>query len=528
MQTAPLGRTGVDVSIYCLGAMYFGSRNDRATSYRMLDRYVDAGGTFIDTANIYAWWVEGCRGGESETLLGEWLRARGHRSRLFIASKVGFQYDDVTRGLTAAQIEAECDKSLRRLGVETIDLYYAHVDDRATPQEETLAAFDRLVRGGKVRFIGASNFMAWRLAQAHALSERHGWPDYVCVQQRHTFLRPKPGASFDPQLSATDELVDYCRSNQVTLLAYSSLFSGAYQRADRPVPDEYRGADADARLAALHSVAAAHGVTPNQVILAWLVQQTPPILPVMAASTDAQMAENLAALDLTRLGILHANHFPPTTQQPNSTSHLVPARRRTMHGLMMNWQLTLDKILEHANRLYPHKRVTTMQPDGSLHRLSYGELYGRVKRLAKALVKLGVEPGDRVGTFAWNNYQHLELYYAIPGAGAVCHTLNIRLFPDQLSLHRQPRRGQDRLRRRHAAAALRKAGAAAVTQGVQHHVLFNAPREAARPRCPTRLYYEDLVDGQRRRFRVARTDENMAMGMCYTSGTTGEPKGALY
>jgi aryl-alcohol dehydrogenase-like predicted oxidoreductase len=264
----------------------------------MLDRYVDAGGSFIDTANIYAWWVEGFRGGESETLMGEWLAERGHRSRLFIASKVGFQYDDMTRGLTAAQIEAECNKSLRRLGVDTIDLYYAHVDDRNTPQEETLAAFDRLVRAGKVRFIGASNFTAWRLAQAHALSTQHGWPDYVCVQQRHTFLRPKPGASFDPQLSATEELADYCRNNQVTLLAYSSLLSGAYQRADRPVPDEYRGPDAVARLAVLRNVAAAHGATPNQVILAWLVQQNPPIIPVMAASTDAQMTENLGALTI--------------------------------------------------------------------------------------------------------------------------------------------------------------------------------------------------------------------------------------
>ena len=309
MKTAPLGKSGVDVSIYSLGAMYFGSRNDRTTSYRMLDRYVDAGGSFIDTANIYAWWVDGCSGGESETLLGEWLAERGHRSRLFIASKVGFQYDDVKIGLTATQIETECNKSLRRLGVDTIDLYYAHVDDRNTPQEETLAAFDRLVRAGKVRFIGASNFTAWRLAQAHALSTQHGWPDYVCVQQRHTFLRPKPGASFDPQLSATDELIDYCRNNQVTLLAYSSLLSGAYQRADRPVPDEYRGPDADARLAALRAVAVAHGVTPNQVILAWLVQQEPPILPVMAASTDEQMAENLAALDLvltdSELALLH-------------------------------------------------------------------------------------------------------------------------------------------------------------------------------------------------------------------------------
>ncbi len=298
MQTTQLGKTGVDVSLYCLGAMYFGSRNDRATSYRMLDRYVDAGGSFIDTANIYAWWVEGFHGGESETLLGEWMRERGNRSRLFIASKVGFQYGDVTRGLTAAQIEAECDKSLRRMGIDTIDLFYAHVDDRTTPMHETMEAFDRLVRAGKVRHIGASNFLAYRLERAHTLSKQNGWPDYVCLQQRHTYLRPKPGASFDPQLSLTDEIVDYCRANQVTILAYSSLLSGAYTRPDRPLPEQYRGPDADARLAALREIAAAHGVTPNQVILAWLVQQAPPIIPVMAASTDVQMAENLAALDL--------------------------------------------------------------------------------------------------------------------------------------------------------------------------------------------------------------------------------------
>jgi aryl-alcohol dehydrogenase-like predicted oxidoreductase len=298
MKTTKLGRSGVDVSIYCLGAMYFGSRNDRATSYRMLDRYVDAGGTFIDTANIYAWWVEGFRGGESETLLGEWMRERGNRDRLFIASKVGFQYDDVARGLSAAQIEAECDKSLRRMGIDAIDLYYAHVDDRNTPMHETMEAFDRLVRAGKVRYIGASNFMAYRLERAHTLSKQNGWPDYVCLQQRYTYLRPKPGASFDPQLSLTDELHDYCRANQVTILAYSSLLSGAYTRPDRPLPEQYRGPDADARLAVLREIAAAHNATPNQVILAWLTQQEPPIIPVMAASSDEQMSENLAALDL--------------------------------------------------------------------------------------------------------------------------------------------------------------------------------------------------------------------------------------
>ena len=298
MRTTPLGQTGVEVSILCLGAMYLGTRNDAASSYRLLDQYVAAGGSFIDTANIYAHWVEGFRGGESETLLGEWMRQRGNRGQIFLASKVGFEYPGVERGLAAAQIEEECNKSLRRLGVETIDLYYAHVDDRNTPLEETMAAFDRLVRAGKVRFIGASNFLAWRLAQVHALSAANGWPDYCCIQQRHTYLRPKPGRGFDPQIAANDDLLDYCRSHPITLLAYSSLLSGAYTRPDRSIPEEYLGPDSDARLAALAEVAAAHNASPNQVILAWMLGGDPPVLPVMAAGSEAQMAENLGALDL--------------------------------------------------------------------------------------------------------------------------------------------------------------------------------------------------------------------------------------
>jgi fatty-acyl-CoA synthase len=196
-----------------------------------------------------------------------------------------------------------------------------------------------------------------------------------------------------------------------------------------------------------------------------------------------------------------------------------------MQGLMMNWQLTLDKIIEHANRLYPHKGVTTMQPDGSLHRMTYGEMYGRVKRLAKALVQLGIEPGERVGTFAWNNYQHLELYYAIPGAGAVCHTLNIRLFPDQLSYIIN--HAEDKVVFIDGTLLPLYEKLAAQASTVQHHVLFNAPREAI-SRLPNTLFYEDLIADSAEDFTWRSTDENMAMGMCYTSGTTGEPKGALY
>lgn len=165
MKTIPLGFTNIPVSCLCLGAMYFGTRNDEATSFRLLDLYMDAGGFFIDTANIYSHWVLGYRGYESETLLGRWMKARKNRSKLFLATKVGFEipYYGVQRGLKATRIIEEWEKSLRNLAVETIDLYYAHCDDLNTPLEESLEAFDQIVKAGKVRTIGASNYMAWRL-----------------------------------------------------------------------------------------------------------------------------------------------------------------------------------------------------------------------------------------------------------------------------------------------------------------------------------------------------------------------------
>lgn len=297
MRTIPLGNTGVEVSALCLGAMYFGSRNDKATSYRMLDQYVDAGGTFIDTANIYAHWVPGNKGGESETLLGKWMRERKNRDDLFIATKVGFGYPGVERGLRAEQIETEVEKSLKRLRIETIDLYYAHKDDRDTPLEETLEAFHRLVKAGKVRFLGASNFLDWRLEKARWVSRMHDWPEYVCIQQRYSYLRPKPGTDFDPQIAVNKELLDYCAAEGVTLLAYSVLLSGAYTREEREFPEQYLGPDTTARLEALYAVAKEAQVTPNQVILAWMLQRD--VIPLIAASTTAQITENLGALDVT-------------------------------------------------------------------------------------------------------------------------------------------------------------------------------------------------------------------------------------
>jgi aryl-alcohol dehydrogenase-like predicted oxidoreductase len=298
MNTVKLGNTGVEVSAFCQGILYYGNRVDQETSFRLMDQFLDAGGFFLDTANIYSFWLEGFEGGESETVLGKWIQARQNRSRLFIASKLGFAYQDVERGLRAPQIERECEKSLRRLQTDAIDLYYAHVDDRNTPLEETMEAFDRLIRAGKVRYIGASNFLAWRLEKARWVSRTNDWAEYCCVQQRYTYLRPKPGARFGAQVSTNDDLLDYCRSENVTLLAYSPLLNGAYTRADRPFPEQYLGPDSDARLDVLHAVAKETGATANQVIYAWMMQSDPPVIPLMAASTDEQMQENLGSLDI--------------------------------------------------------------------------------------------------------------------------------------------------------------------------------------------------------------------------------------
>lgn len=296
MKTVALGSSGSDVSALCLGAMYFGSRTDVDTSWQLLDQYVEAGGSFIDTANIYAQWIPGFVGGESETLLGNWMRERKNRDKLFIASKVGFEYPGVERGLEAWKIEEECDKSLTRLGVDTIDLYYAHVDDRNTPQDKILEAFDKLIKAGKVRYIGASNFLAWRLEEAKNISNARNLAEYCCVQQRYTYVRPRPGASFNPQVSANDDLLDYCLAKGTTMLAYSPLLSGAYCREDRPFGEQYVGADTDNRVAALRQVADEIGASVNQVVLAWMLHSKPAVIPLIAASTKEHLQENLDAV----------------------------------------------------------------------------------------------------------------------------------------------------------------------------------------------------------------------------------------
>jgi aryl-alcohol dehydrogenase-like predicted oxidoreductase len=299
MKTIDLGTTGEKVSALCLGCMYLGTKVDQAMSFRILDTYVEAGGSFVDTANCYAFWIPGATGDESEALLGRWMKERGNRNRIFLATKVGARPSVAAggppEGLSAPVIERAVHESLRRLGTDTIDLLYTHVPDRSTPLEETVEALDRLVRAGKIRFIGCSNEAAWRVERARGLSLSRGWASFCCVQNRYTYLRPKPGA-VAPQVCISEELLDYAATTAgVTLLAYSPLLGGAYAREENALPKEYATSDSRNRWKALARAAGARGVSRGSIVLAWLMSGVPPLVPLVAASTVEQLRENLGA-----------------------------------------------------------------------------------------------------------------------------------------------------------------------------------------------------------------------------------------
>jgi aryl-alcohol dehydrogenase-like predicted oxidoreductase len=306
VHTTELGRTGEHVSKLSLGAMLMGTRTDEPTSFGMLDRYLDAGGSFVDTADCYAWWpAPGDVGGESETVLGKWLASRGNRDRVFLATKGSAWVADPDRyrgkpgrpeyaGAAAATLRDALDGSLRRLGTDHVDLYYVHVDDLATPLEETLETLAGFVAAGKVRHIGWSNVRTWRLERILGLCDRYGWPAPVALQQQHSYLRPAPGANF---LSIVDdEQLDHLRANpRVSLVAYSPILKGLYEHPDKVAgqPD-YAGPDADARMSRLTTLAGDLGVTPSQLVLAWMLHP----ITLTGPRTPAQLDNSLAALDI--------------------------------------------------------------------------------------------------------------------------------------------------------------------------------------------------------------------------------------
>jgi aryl-alcohol dehydrogenase-like predicted oxidoreductase len=299
LEKLKLGKSNLKVSALAMGTDLIGSKIDRETSFRLFDFYKDQGGNFIDTGNFYSSWFPGCQGGESETTIGSWMKARGNRDEMVLSSKLGFDYPGCSGELSAVEIERECEKSLRRLQTDRIDLYYAHRDDRGTPIEETMEAFDRLVNAGKVRAIGASNLSLWRIVEANVISQANGWSIYSAVEQRYTYLRPRHGADFGPQTFLSEDLKDYAQAHGIALIGYSVLLQGAYTRADRELPAQFAGPDANERLEALKNVAGEVGCTPNQVIIAWMRQSKPLILPIIAGSTIEQLEENIAALEVT-------------------------------------------------------------------------------------------------------------------------------------------------------------------------------------------------------------------------------------
>ena len=302
--TEPLRRLGASdlkIAPLVLGGNVFGWTADRDASFAVLDAFVDGGGTMIDTADAYSVWAPGHRGGESESMIGEWLKASGRRDDVLIATKVGMLPGEGGEKLAPARIAAACEASLRRLGTDRIDLYFAHQDDDATPQEAALEAFGRLVEAGKVRVLGASNFHAARLKSANKAARAAGLPHYQVLQPEYNLVsRDK----FE------GELQDYCVEYNIGVVPYYGLaagfLTGKYRSRDDLAKSVRGGRMADllegkgkAVLAAMDAVAAESGASLAQVALAWLIAQPGVTAPIASATSADQVRDLLPALTLT-------------------------------------------------------------------------------------------------------------------------------------------------------------------------------------------------------------------------------------
>jgi aryl-alcohol dehydrogenase-like predicted oxidoreductase len=293
---------------FVLGTIPFGTTVDEQTSFAIMDRFVAAGGTTIDTANNYPYWLDGCTGDESELTIGRWLASRGNRDAVRISTKVGARPRTpgertlaAAEGLGAQTIASAIEGSLRRLGTDHVDVYWAHIEDRGVPLAETIEAFHRLVEQGKAGELGASNLPAWRLERARALATAEGWTPYTHVQLRYSYVRPRPDTTLQDggHTLATDDMLDYVRSEpDLTLWVYKALLAGGYVRADKPIDPAYDHPGTTRRLETVHAVSAELGVTPNQVVLAWLAGGDPACRPIIGASTVAQLEETVAGADL--------------------------------------------------------------------------------------------------------------------------------------------------------------------------------------------------------------------------------------
>jgi aryl-alcohol dehydrogenase-like predicted oxidoreductase len=294
---ALIPRTDLDVFGLCLGGNVFGWTADRETSFAVLDAYTAAGGNFVDTADVYMAGAPGNSGGESETIIGEWMAARDNRDAIVIATKVGKLAG--LDNLRAETIRRAADNSLRRLGVDRIDLYYAHFDDTETPLAETLGAFGELIEAGKVRAIGASNYSGARLAEAIETAEREGLPRYVALQPHYNLMERDYESDQRP----------VCEREEIACFPFYALAKGFLTGKYRPGGEDvdspraegakkYLDERGERMLSALDEIAAAHDTEPAAVALAWLRAQDTVLAPIASARNTDQLKPLLASVQL--------------------------------------------------------------------------------------------------------------------------------------------------------------------------------------------------------------------------------------
>jgi aryl-alcohol dehydrogenase-like predicted oxidoreductase len=300
MEKRLLGQTGISVPAIMLGGNVFGWTLDEGNSFRILDAAFDAGLTFIDTADIYSTWVAGHTGGESETIIGKWLAQTGKRNQVTIATKVGMDMGGGKTGLAAKYMERAVEDSLRRLQTDRIDLYQSHKDDPSVPLEETLGAFDAMVKKGKVRFIGASNYSGARLKEAMETSQRTGLARYQTLQPQYNMMEREPYES---------DLAPVALQYGLGVIPYYSLASGfltGKYRSEADLEGKARGGgvkkylnDRGRRvLAALDMVAKEYGSTPARVALAWLMTRPGVVAPIASATSAEHVKDLVEATEL--------------------------------------------------------------------------------------------------------------------------------------------------------------------------------------------------------------------------------------
>jgi aryl-alcohol dehydrogenase-like predicted oxidoreductase len=300
MNKRQLGKSGLEVSPLCFGGNVFGWTVDEPTSFELLDAFVGAGFDFIDTADVYSRWAAGNKGGESETILGEWMKQRGNRDKIILATKVGMEMGPDKKGLSKSYILRSVEDSLRRLQTDYIDLYQSHQDDPETPLEETLEAYAQLIKQGKVRAIGASNYSAERLAESLKVSEQHRFPRYESLQPLYNLY---------DRADYEKELEPLCEEKSVGVISYYSLASGfltGKYRSEEDLSKSVRGQGVKKYLnergfrilKAMDEVAAQHDSTPARVSLAWLIARPSITAPIVSATSLEQLNDLVEATKL--------------------------------------------------------------------------------------------------------------------------------------------------------------------------------------------------------------------------------------